>query len=91
MDRQVKTHCFNGHIYTIFIGGFEGLTDKFGKKAYTMAVNCDPNTQKGLISLIHEAMHAGNWDKHEKTIDRSSKEIGRLLWRLGWRVNKSQS
>lgn len=81
--KKVKTHTFDGVRYEILIGNFDGAADTHG--TYSLLINGDTNTQKGLITLIHEAMHAGNWDKHEETIERSSKEIGRLLWRLGWR------
>jgi len=87
--RKVRTHTFNGVIYTIGIcsSGIDGRCEiPEGKPEITIA--CDINTQKGLITLIHEAMHAGNWDKHEETIDRSSTEIGRFLWRLGFRRTK---
>jgi len=81
--RPVKTHTFDGIRYNIVVGEFDGCADIHS--GYALLVNGNLDTQNGLITLIHEAMHAGNWDKHEKTIDRSSKEIGRLLWRLGYR------
>lgn len=81
--RKVRTATFNGIKYEIVIGKVDGAADKYG--GYSLLVNGNLDTQKDLITLIHEAMHAGNWDKHEETIDRSSKEIGRLLWRLGYR------
>lgn len=81
--KKVRTHTFDNLKYNILIGHFDGLADVDNK--YSLVVNGDLDTQKGLITLIHEAMHAGNWDKHEETVDRCSKEIGRLLWRLGYR------
>ena len=77
---NVRTHSFNGKKYDILIGEFDEMADTYGE--YSIVINGVLNTQRGLITLIHEAMHAGNWDKREETIDRSSKEIGRLLWRL---------
>lgn len=85
VGKSVKTHRFNGRQYTVLVGEFDGFSDKYTRKSYSLIVNCDTNTRKGLITLVHEAMHCGNWDKHEKTIDRTSKEIGGLLWRLGYR------
>ena len=38
-----------------------------------------------LITLLHECLHASNWDKSEKVIDRTAVDIGKLLWRLGYR------
>lgn len=89
--RKVRTHSFNGIKYDIcFCDGIDGRCEiPEGKPELT--IGCRINTQRGLITLIHEAMHAGNWDKHEETVDRSSKEIGRLLWRLGWRVENAST
>ncbi len=84
----VKTATFNGVKYEILVVRLYGFTNIKKDKKYTLVVCCESDTQKELISLVHEAMHAGNWDKHEETIDRSSKEIGRLLWRLGYRIKK---
>jgi hypothetical protein len=81
--RKVKTHSFNGIRYQVLIGHFDGVADTDDK--YSIVVNGELDTRKDLITLIHEAMHAGNWAKHEDTIDRSSTEIGKLLWRLGYR------
>ena len=80
---KVRTHTFNGVKYDILIGKFDGWADT--TDGYSIVINSDLDTQKALITLVHEAMHACSWDKHEETIERSSKEIGRLLWRLGYR------
>lgn len=84
---NVKTHTFNGRLYHIMIDKFDGLADV--DDDYSIVINGKLDSQKDLITLIHESMHAGNWDKHEETVDRSSKEIGRLLWRLGFRRTKN--
>jgi hypothetical protein len=84
MSKRVKTHSFNGYRYNVIFDKFDGATDT-DKSPRDMLIGAKPKTQNELITIIHEAMHAGNWDKHEETIDRSSKEIGRFLWRLGYR------
>lgn len=86
MKRKVRTHTFNGVKYHLMIGEFDGLTDTRGKrKDWWLAVNCDLNTQKGIVSVIHETLHASFGEMREDTVDRASKDIGRLLWRLGYR------
>lgn len=82
---MVKTHIFKGKRYNIIeTSAIDGVTDT--NPTPRELVNCaKKNTQNELITWIHEGMHAGNWDKREETIDRSSKDIGRLLWRLGYR------
>lgn len=88
MVREVKTHLFKGIRYKIVqMGQIYGITDT--KNTAPELVNCTKGgTLSELITWIHEGMHAGNWDKREETIDQSSKDIGRLLWRLGYRKTK---
>lgn len=82
-DCKVKSATFNGVRYYFSMGEFNGATDTHTSRE--ILINCKPYTQKELITIIHEALHAGNWDKHEETVDRASTEVGRLLWRLGFR------
>lgn len=84
---SVKTHIFNKRRYKIIeTGRLDGITDIGPRPQKRELFNCaKKDTQDELITWIHEGMHAGNWDKLEKTIDQSSKDIGRLLWRLGYR------
>lgn len=48
----------------------------------------EKGAKTGLITLLHECLHAENWDKKENVIDRTAVDIGRLLWRLGYRRKK---
>lgn len=82
--RKVRTHIFNGKRCDVITDKVDGLAHR-SKDCDLLFVNADLNTKKGLISLIHEAGHLGNWDKQEKVIDRFSEELGSLLWRLGYR------
>lgn len=84
--REVKSHKLNGRKYEILIGEFDGFVDG-PKNNRTMVINCDLNTQKGLRVLIHEAIHASMPTMHEDTVDRLSREVGSLAWRLGYRRN----
>lgn len=86
---KVKTATFNGIKYDIKIGCFDGWADT--TNGYSIVVNGDLSTQKDLITLIHESMHAGNWSKQEDKIDKTSREIGRLLWRLGYRLQNQKT
>jgi hypothetical protein len=38
-----------------------------------------------LETVIHEALHAADWHKDESWIEQVAGDIGRLLWRLGYR------
>lgn len=96
--RKVKTHRFNGVKY--FIGVDEpyvGWCDKPkipDKKEYPairmpngLAFGSTRKAKEDLIILLHECLHAENWEKTEKLIDMVAIDIGTLLWRLGYRRN----
>jgi hypothetical protein len=51
----------------------------------TLQILVPLKTRKGLITALHETLHAEDWVKSEKVVDRVSKEIGNFLWRLGYR------
>ena len=36
-------------------------------------------------TAIHELLHAENWAETEEVVDRVSSEIGKVLWRAGYR------
>ena len=84
---KVKSHTFNGRKYLIDIDKFDGLCEqyKIDEKSRTLYILADLNTRKGLITAIHEALHASDWRQTELTVDRVSKEVGSFLWRLGYR------
>jgi hypothetical protein len=80
----MKTHSFNGRRYEIDTTPLAGLCNK---KSTSIRIFEDLNTRKGLITAIHETLHAEAWNTSEKVIDRVSTEIGDFLWRLGYRHN----
>ena len=83
----VRTATLNGTRYTVDTDPIDGCCSppKPSDRKPILRV-CRPlDTLAGLITLIHEAMHACDYDKHENTVDRTSKDIGRLLWRFGYR------
>lgn len=89
--KPVRTHTFNGRKYTIIAEKLDGYCDQFdltAENARTLIILPDLNTRKGLITAIHEALHAEDWTVTEEPIERVSKEIGDFLWRLGYRIEK---
>lgn len=60
---------------------------------------CDPPTAKNksltiledlkgqhrLEILIHEFLHAADWDKEEVWVTQAGKDMARFLWKLGYR------
>jgi hypothetical protein len=88
--KQVRTATFNGRKYRVCVDedGLDGWCDQYKLDKRYISINKKLNTMAGLITVIHEALHASNWAVTEKVIDRVSTEIGRLLWRLGYRLVK---
>ncbi len=84
MGRPVKTHTFNGEKYLITVDSLDGMCSTF-KKERELVILADLNKQAGLITTIHESLHAENWSKKEADVERVSQEIGSFLWRLGFR------
>jgi len=87
---KVKTATFNGRRYKIDIDvPADGQVDayKMGDTQRFIYIQVDEiNSCRGLTTLIHEFLHAENWAETEDVVDRVSTEIGRTLWRMGWRL-----
>lgn len=87
--RKVKTHKFNGRSYKIDIREpVDGYCEQYGmtEADREIAIFCDIKTKNGLITIIHEALHASDWRQDENAVDRVSSEVGNFLWRLGFRI-----
>lgn len=85
---KVKTHSFNKHKYKIITEILDGWCDITDKQVFYLVINRKLKERVGLITAIHEALHASDWKAEEQTIERVSKEIGSFLWRLGFRKVK---
>lgn len=86
--KMVKTATFNGRKYRITMDGrLDGWCDQYKLDDRHIVIAATQHTQNELITIIHESLHASNWCKSEEAVDRTSTEIGRLLWRLGYRRN----
>ena len=86
--RPVKTHTFHGRTYKIRLKDIDGDTDTYKLNERFLSVHANLDTRNGLVTLIHEALHAENWANGEEVVDRVSTERGSFLWRLGYRRNK---
>jgi len=43
-------------------------------------------TRRDCIVLIHEALHACNWDKDEEKVEQTAEDLGGLVWKfMEWR------
>ena len=90
MARTIK-HRFGTTTYTVDLEPFEGITDhKDGSDPYIRLPDGLPygNSQKakrGLVTLLHECIHASKWYMPEQEVDNISTDIASLLWKLGYR------
>jgi hypothetical protein len=48
-----------------------------------MPINGDEKDD--LICILHELIHGACFDLSEDAVDEISTDIGKILWRLGWR------
>lgn len=93
--KPVRTHKFNGVNYDIKIYDpkkerIDGLCDSPKGNGSVLRVFADMDTRKGLETCIHEALHACFWAKTEDKVGQTAKDVARLLWRLGYRLEKSK-
>jgi hypothetical protein len=83
-----KTVTLGGRRYKLYVcGPIDGLCDAPKVKEREIFILAEPFTRAELITIVHEALHAENWSVSDNTVDRVSTEIGKLLWRLGYRRN----
>ncbi len=98
---SVRTHRFNGVKYFIGIDEpYVGWCDRPGTpdpKEYPairmpegLAHGDGRKAKDGLIVLLHECLHASDWSVSEIDVDRTAIDIGRLLWRLGFRCPQTE-
>ena len=86
MNKTVRTHKFNGRRYRIdTLPLIDGFTDTYGLNERHLTITTEPGTKRELETFIHESLHAENWAKTEKVVERVGREIADFLWRLGYR------
>ena len=86
----MRCHTFNGRKYKICTEALDGFCDTPKSKDLELHIFADLKTKEGLVTAIHESLHAENENWTEEYVDRVSKEIGGFLWRLGYRIKRSK-
>ena len=86
----VKTHRFNGVTYDIDLDtdcdGYCEAPKPRGNPCLYLAVPID--TKDGMRKLMHEMLHACNWEKTEAKVEQAAEDMHRLMWRLGFRIQQ---
>ena len=87
----VNTISIRGKRYTISnVPAPSGECDHPMTAKKLIAIPKDGDTMGELVVIIHEMLHAAFWDLDEEVVDQVGYDIGRALWRLGWRLDEDQ-
>jgi hypothetical protein len=73
--RPVKTHSFGGKSHRIHVGPVDGIcfNSEKNEKDHDLFILTSLREKEGLITAIHEAMHALNWNTKEGKIEQDEK------------------
>ena len=88
--RPVKSHTFRGRRWWLRWKRFR--LDQAGEceapHVTGKTISIDPRLAdlKLLETLIHEGIHACQWDLAEEAVHSTAADIARLLWRVGYRL-----
>lgn len=86
----VKTHTFRGRKYAVVnderLHGY--CTGPHHKRPHIF-INPDLSPKLLMEVVIHESLHACKWGATETDVDETARDLTRLLWRLGYRLEKA--
>lgn len=63
----------------------KGDCDPPDKKNKTIRISEALTDVEELDTLLHEFLHAAEWNMSEEWVDAAGRDIAHALWRLGWR------
>jgi hypothetical protein len=89
MARPVRTATINGRRYNIvFAYEYDGWCDAYAinpHKERDIVINAPPGSTKALEIICHEVLHGSNWKASEESVERTARDLARLLRRLGYK------
>ncbi|MEK6832848.1 MAG: hypothetical protein AABY32_02280 [Nanoarchaeota archaeon] len=87
--KKLFFHKFNKKLYEIKLSNrtdsSDGSCDDPSTKKKTIVIKEKLNPKRKLEVFIHEALHALFWNLEEETVTNSAEDIGKFLWKLGYR------
>jgi hypothetical protein len=84
--KLIKTATFNKRKYNVYMGKLKGCTTVGELPVNELYVRTDHLQDRMLLNtLIHESIHACDWDAPEKKVQQMATDIARFLWRVGYR------
>lgn len=66
----------------------DGYCDPPDARNKSIRVHSGLRGERELEILIHEMLHAADWSKDEEWVEEFSKDLARVLWRIGYRKHK---
>ena len=88
---KVRTHTFNKKKYTVYLGPLKGATDVSKNGSLEMLIRTSKMSDYDILdTIVHESLHACNWDASEMRVHKTARDISRFLWRLGYRRGRSR-
>lgn len=64
---------------------FDGDCDPPGMRDRKIRIDRQLTGREKLRVLIHEALHAADWSKSERTVDQLSRDLARIIDQCGYR------
>jgi len=88
---MIRTHRFNGIRFTVDFEPQHGSCTNTEGPHHEIAIYGGLQENKRTLELlIHEALHAIDWDKTEDTVTIAAREISGFLWRIGYRLKGAE-
>ena len=66
----------------------KGYCEPASKKSKKIVVDSRLKDREELEILIHEMLHASQWDLDETVVQHSAEDFAKVLWKLGYRKDK---
>lgn len=72
-------------VFTRLSRGTDGECDEPRERRKEIRISTRLGEQDTLETIVHEVLHAADFDKKEEWADDVGRNLARLLWRLGYR------
>ena len=72
-------------VFTRLPRGTDGECDDPRERGKEIRISTRLSEQDALETIVHEVLHAADFDKKEEWADDVGRNLARLLWRLGYR------
>jgi len=83
MKVNILGKCWNLKFVT-HLGKSYGICDHPDQKNKTIRIQKGMTEEDELGTIIHECLHASDWSKDEEWVDQVSKDICKILLKIGY-------